>query len=106
MSAKSSINGNEDCKAADWRLCGDEQQESIDYKSWYRCVDLVFEIMVEVANGSGWKDAFMKVMPQRKGAKGKDDVEGEDGEEQGDEKVDDDVEVEEEDVYGFIEGTE
>lgn len=34
-------------------------------------VNHVFEIMLNVCNGMNWKDAFIKVLPQRKGAKAK-----------------------------------
>lgn len=34
---------------------------------------VVFNILVNVANGQTWKEAFLTVIPERKGAKAKDD---------------------------------
>lgn len=35
------------------------------------CIDLVFNIMVNVCNGQKWKEALLQVLPARKGAQGK-----------------------------------
>lgn len=43
------------------------------YDLFFFVIFLVFNIMVNVANGQSWKEAFLTVIPERKGAKAKEE---------------------------------